>query len=250
MKKAWNKLDLTGQRFGNLLVVEEVPKPEDFSGKDWKVRWRCVCDCGNECIKETSKLRNQGSICCPECAKKLYWKDRKEDLTGMTFGQLTVIKETDPPNTVDMTTHKRRFWECKCSCGETSIVPTTSLKTGKATMCWTCAHYVTNSYKRKDYTGQTFGELTILEMIYPDRNTEGKRRTKCRCKCSCGNEIIREIDNIVQSKYHQSCGCIKNETMAKCKMRRLLKVVMLIVSVLAVVGFMIVFAWKAKIFSG
>lgn len=29
---------------------------------------------------------------------------------------------------------------------------------------------------------------------------------------------------------------MKNETMAKCKMRRLLKVVMLIVSILAVVG--------------
>lgn len=214
MRKAWNKLDLTGQRFGNLLVIEEAPKPDDVSKETWKVRWRCLCDCGNECIKETSKLRSQGSICCPECAKKLYWKNRKEDLTGMVFGQLTVIGETEAPETVDTSTHKRIFWECRCSCGETVVVPTASLKSGKAIMCWTCAHYISNSYKRKDYTGQTFGDLTILEMIYPDRNATGKRKTKCKCKCSCGKEIIRGLDNVVYSKYHPSCGCKKNESMA------------------------------------
>lgn len=37
------KLDLTGQRFGKLTVIEEDPK-RDNQGN---VKWICRCDCGN-----------------------------------------------------------------------------------------------------------------------------------------------------------------------------------------------------------
>ena len=38
--------DLTGMRFGKLVVIKKVPRPE--SKKKTGAYWRCKCDCGNE----------------------------------------------------------------------------------------------------------------------------------------------------------------------------------------------------------
>lgn len=49
--------DLTGQRFGRLIVIGEkqsIPRV----GR----HWRCKCDCGNECVRSTSKLRDKAHI--------------------------------------------------------------------------------------------------------------------------------------------------------------------------------------------
>lgn len=46
------KQDLTGMRFGRLLVIEEAPQV-----KRGVTRWRCLCDCGNEKVVTGSGLR-------------------------------------------------------------------------------------------------------------------------------------------------------------------------------------------------
>ncbi len=46
------KLDLTGQRFGKLTVLEPA---ENIDGR---TAWRCRCDCGRECVIKTVNLRN------------------------------------------------------------------------------------------------------------------------------------------------------------------------------------------------
>lgn len=45
-----NKRDLTGQRFGRLVVVESLPS----QGK--KTRWKCLCDCGRETSVSSTHL--------------------------------------------------------------------------------------------------------------------------------------------------------------------------------------------------
>lgn len=45
-------IDLTGQRFGRLIVVKEAGR--DNQGK---ALWLCKCDCGNSCIVRGEKLR-------------------------------------------------------------------------------------------------------------------------------------------------------------------------------------------------
>lgn len=55
-----NGKKLLGQRFGKLLVVEELPFEPDKSGN---VYWRCKCDCGNETILYTSLLTQGISSC-------------------------------------------------------------------------------------------------------------------------------------------------------------------------------------------
>jgi len=44
-RKGEMKYDLTGERFGRLTVVEKVVDEEDGLTK-----WRCICDCENECL--------------------------------------------------------------------------------------------------------------------------------------------------------------------------------------------------------
>ena len=53
------KIDLTGQRFGRLLVLYECGR-----SKDGRVLWKCRCECGNECVVSSSQLKNQRTQSC------------------------------------------------------------------------------------------------------------------------------------------------------------------------------------------
>lgn len=44
-------IDMTGQRFGHLTVIERVGTNEER-----KAIWKCVCDCGNECVVRSDWL--------------------------------------------------------------------------------------------------------------------------------------------------------------------------------------------------
>ena len=74
------------------------------------------------------------------------------DLTNQKFGKLTVIKKTENPNSKK----KRTYWLCICDCGESSIVDTSSLKSGKTNQCWKCAHNATGKARRVDLTGKKY----------------------------------------------------------------------------------------------
>lgn len=63
------KLDLVGQRFGRLLVIEEAGRD-----KHRGVLWRCKCDCGNEVTVRSNALRTHHTTSCGcycrECSTK------------------------------------------------------------------------------------------------------------------------------------------------------------------------------------
>lgn len=49
-----NALNLAGQRFGRLLVVERAPRPNSKGGA--YVYWRALCDCGKPHVVRSSRL--------------------------------------------------------------------------------------------------------------------------------------------------------------------------------------------------
>lgn len=55
--------DITGQRFGRLLVVERAQDHVQPSGQR-KTRWRCACDCGQETIAQANQLRGGHTQSC------------------------------------------------------------------------------------------------------------------------------------------------------------------------------------------
>ena len=52
-------IDLTGQRFGLLIV-----KSKSYSDQNGKTVWNCVCDCGHETLVRTGDLRNGHTTSC------------------------------------------------------------------------------------------------------------------------------------------------------------------------------------------
>lgn len=57
------KLDFTGRRYGILTVLEETSEYAAF--KKPSRLWRCMCDCGNECLKAVACFSTMKS--CGEC---------------------------------------------------------------------------------------------------------------------------------------------------------------------------------------
>ena len=109
--------DLLGQQFGELVVIEKVPRPEHL--KSAGAYWKCKCSCGNEIIVTGHSLLQGKSKSCGKCRTNTV-----DDLTGQVFDQLTVIERdlSRPSN------WNGAFWKCKCSCGNMITVLGKNLK--------------------------------------------------------------------------------------------------------------------------
>lgn len=119
-----NLIDLTGKRFGKLVVREKLP-PRD----DGRTRWLCDCDCGNECVVLSYALRkkNQQSCGC----------EKIKDIEGQRFGHLVVVKRSEKYVTVAGRTRKY-LWECRCDCGATVYRLSEKLRTDRNCACKEC----------------------------------------------------------------------------------------------------------------
>ena len=117
------RVNIKGQRFGLLTVIEPA---ESVRGR---TQWVCKCDCGNTVCIATESLRSGHTKSCG-CLKL---KAKAQDLTGMTFGRLRVIRR------VGTDKHRKPLWRCKCECGKTTIVNTSCLKSGNTKSCG-CLH--------------------------------------------------------------------------------------------------------------
>ena len=75
-------IDLTGQKFGRLTVIQRVEKPEHVKNK--RPYWLCRCDCGKENIVVRSDLKNKKTVSCgcynAEIIRKPYGQAAINDL--------------------------------------------------------------------------------------------------------------------------------------------------------------------------
>ena len=113
--------DLTGQRFGKLMVVSRADDYIKPNGNKI-IQWRCVCDCGNEVVVRGEYLRSGDTKSCG-CLTS-------ENLVGMKFGRLTVMDRESPKSK-----KAKGLWVCKCECGNVIKVNTSDLKSGNTTSC-------------------------------------------------------------------------------------------------------------------
>ena len=107
--------DIKVQKFGMLKAVKMTDER-----KDTYVVWECICDCGNTALVSFRYLMKGWTYNCG-CIKK-------NDLTGIKFGRLTVLRPGK----------KKRNgaeWVCKCKCGNEITVKAASLKSGKTKSC-------------------------------------------------------------------------------------------------------------------
>lgn len=115
-------IDLTGDRYGRLVVVEESER------KGYSRRWKCRCDCGNETIVHMSSLRSGNTTSCGCFQRERTSQTNFSDLSGKQFGRLTALEATFRKG-------RRVYWSCKCECGNDREVSADRLLQGVTKSC-------------------------------------------------------------------------------------------------------------------
>lgn len=110
-------IDLTGQRFGRLVVIERCRGQVG----DRRTLWSCRCACGTLVIHASQKLiRGENRASCG-CVRRISVGDR--------YGRLVVV---GPPDNV---VPARSRWPCRCDCGEIQQVTERALIRGSTRSC-------------------------------------------------------------------------------------------------------------------
>lgn len=214
------KIDLTGKKFGKLLVLHETDR---INGR---TAFLCRCDCGNEKAVLSSCLISGNTKSCGCSAKergKIIAEKRRGkpspkliDLSGKRFGRWIVIGQSHKDKNGQI------YWHCRCDCGNEKNVSGSSLRFGQSFSCgcmareiWAarCRERCTGkpNPKAKDLTGQRFGRLTVIK-----KHSSEKGRIKWECRCDCGN-ITYPVTSKLTTGKTVSCGCLGLENATKAK---------------------------------
>lgn len=81
------KIDLIGQKFGRLTVIEKIGARKKPCGKTIMI-WKCKCDCGNITEASTNALRSGEKISCG-----CFRKDREIKRTRTSDSQIRNVKD-------------------------------------------------------------------------------------------------------------------------------------------------------------
>ncbi|MBQ8401073.1 MAG: hypothetical protein IJX14_03995 [Clostridia bacterium] len=179
----------TGMTFGRWTALT----PAEGDGE---ARWHCRCSCGTERdVLERSLLYGTTTSC--GCARRENVSGAlAHDLTGRTFGELTVLQKAEK----QYGTGGIR-WTCLCSCGKRYDVRGALLENGTRTHCSEKCHELHYAYK--DITGQRFFDLTAVR---PTDKRDIRGSIIWVCRCDCGNEKELSYNRLVYGKV-KSCGC-------------------------------------------
>lgn len=109
-----NVKDLTGAVTGKLHVVSYAGHSRSGT------LWNCRCECGNITKVRATRITQQKTKSCG-C-------DAKHDLTGKTFGRLTVKSYSG-------NTKGECCWICMCECGTEVIIRAGGLRSGQTQSC-------------------------------------------------------------------------------------------------------------------
>jgi 5-methylcytosine-specific restriction endonuclease McrA len=115
-------IDLRGQRFGCLLVVERM----DRAGPS---QWKCKCDCGNGSVHYSGNLRKGFATSCGHL-KTGDRPNRQRQIQGLRFGRLVAVR-IEPRKTK----RGNRRWTCRCDCGNEKVIRADRLTLGETISC-------------------------------------------------------------------------------------------------------------------
>lgn len=124
-------IDITGQRFGHLVVKEYVGRVRYNLPS-----WLCICDCGNTIITQGTVLRAGRT---KSCGCNFPHKLTVQNFQGQKFGMLTVVEFAF----VGKRGHTH--FSCVCDCGNSITVPGYRLKNKGVKSC--------GCYNYRDYGG-------------------------------------------------------------------------------------------------
>lgn len=129
-------IDLTGQKFGRLTVINRGPN------KNNRTAWICKCDCGNEILVIGKSLKSGNTQSCGCLHKELVSKQFSKNIANKRFGNLVAKEPTKERK------HGSVVWKCECDCGNIHYATTELLIGGNVQSCG-CIHSRGNSKIKK-----------------------------------------------------------------------------------------------------
>lgn len=195
-------LDLTGQKFGKLIVLcrgENHISPAGHKSSRWRVKCE-DCEIEYELFK-TSFLAKKNQNCNQHNHTYI-------NLVGKHFFKFTVIKKDEEYYIHPKSKKKSIRWICKCDCGNTVSVIGNSLTSKQTTQCNKC------KYKEKQLNGyiSAFRLRSIKQgakkrNIYFDPKIDRKYLWKLFLKqdkkCTLSNLPIHFAETKKQELYHK-----------------------------------------------
>ena len=189
------KIELIGQRFGKLTVIEETSERKNKS-----VVWKCQCDCGNICYYSTKNLRSDGVKSCRQCG--VHWEPNNsllKDLTGQKINNWIVLEKT-----IKQDSKGEYLYKCQCDCVDKTIryINRTDLITGRTKSCISCYHKYhigdkVGVFVIKDYNKNRqlpyLAECQLCHKIKPVNNWRLENNLSCGCRATSKGEAEIEL---------------------------------------------------------
>lgn len=191
-------LDLTGKRFGKLVVLNMIydEKTQNFG------HCKCLCDCGNEVIKNVGYLKRAKTI--PSCGcdyRRTISKIRGKDIVGKKFGRLLIVKDIydNPPKV-----------KCVCDCGNKVVLRRNDVMTGHTRSCGCLQKEAIKRIKEKDDTDY-ISDFGVKILKQHKRNNKNQMLWECECGY-CGRHFY-ELPAKIKNNHVRSCGCLTSSSM-------------------------------------
>lgn len=123
----------------------------------------------------------------------------KLDLTGNTYGRLTVLGDDGT-----RTKSGKVLWHCLCECGNTTHVRADHLKNGSVVSCG-CLNAEKKHEHFKNLTGTETDNFKVIDRAF---SKNSRIYWNCICK-HCGNHIELQSNQI---ERYLGCGCKQNRS--------------------------------------
>lgn len=129
-------IDLTGQKFGLLTVLEKDNTRITGNGS----YWICQCECGKQKSVRSSSLRRGEIVSCgcwrSQQIAEIKRKQSEEAMIGKRFGKLVVLSYDKKSSDGTL------YWNCQCDCGRQVSVRGQNLRRtdGNQTVSCGCYH--------------------------------------------------------------------------------------------------------------
>lgn len=141
-------VDLTGVRFGKLIVMSRVDVEEGECKNNkreyGKSIWKCKCDCGKEIeVSRRALLHGTKSCGCLAFDRML------QRNIGKRFGRLVIVEYAYTKRYGHGAS--KTYWRCKCDCGNEKIASLSSMQCGYISSCG-CLAKEFNKKKAKEQT--------------------------------------------------------------------------------------------------
>ena len=145
---------------------------------------------------------------------------KKIDMTGWIMKEhdvpdslLTVIKEVEPHITSGG--NKQTQYLCKCNCGKEVILKSSAIRNGNTKSCGCLKKKKLAERNAKNSSvkvGNRYGKLVIIKDLgMRKQESRNKMERWSLCQCDCGSAPIEVKNNMLQTGWKKSCGCLQSQ---------------------------------------